>query len=327
MALKMTLNTQTDFTGEFLDGYARSGLWRFNESAPDEDTCLADSSGCGRKMYINNWSGTTASLLGGQKGNYVRINISNPSTEQSYLKAENDGTFFSDLGERIICGGWMKPTTYSVGNTYTPIFNTRYGPGQPIFYLSLIRGRPRLMLYDSSGTLILDYSTSPTITLANGGVYFLAAVIEPDNKRAWYVLGDRDSGECWISDVMTWTGELNRSCTADIIMGMHADSYWYAGGFDDWFLDTDSGLTAEDLQNYFYASLCANGGDTTGDVDGITEPGVVTLRATSGVYPTEGTLYTKAVSCNLSGTGRVACCKRIHLRGYSGDGHPDLHFG
>lgn len=51
MALKMTLNTQTDFTGEFPDGYARSGLWRFNESAPDEDTCLADSSGCGRHQH------------------------------------------------------------------------------------------------------------------------------------------------------------------------------------------------------------------------------------------------------------------------------------
>lgn len=305
MALKMTLNTQTDFTGEFPAEYAGSGLWRFNESAPDTDGYVADSSGCGKKMYINNWSGTTASLLGGQKGNYVRININNPSTEQTYLKAENDGTFFSDLGERIICGGWMKPTTYSVGNTYTPIFNTRYGPGQPIFYLSLIRGRPRLMLYDSSGTLILDYSTSPTITLANGGVYFLAAVIEPENKQAWYVLGDRDSGECWISDVMTWTGELNRSCTADIIMGMHADSYWYAGGFDDWFLDCDSDLTAEDLQNYFYASLCANGGDTTADVDAVSESGTVTLRAANGVYPTEGILYTAAVECNLSGTGRV----------------------
>lgn len=41
MALKMILNKQTDFTGEFPAEYAASGLWRFNESAPDEDTALA----------------------------------------------------------------------------------------------------------------------------------------------------------------------------------------------------------------------------------------------------------------------------------------------
>lgn len=87
---------------------------------------------------------------------------------------------------------------------------------------------------------------------------------------------------------------------------MHADSYWYAGGLDDWFLDCDTQLTAEDLENYFLSSLCANGGDTSGDVDGITEPGAVTLRASSGGYPSEGVLTTAAADCNLSGTGRVS---------------------
>ena len=55
----------------------------------------------------------------------------------------------------------------------------------------------------------------------------------------------------WASEVLSFTGELNRSCTADLILGMHADSYWYAGGLDDWFLDCDTQLTAEDLENYF----------------------------------------------------------------------------
>lgn len=55
----------------------------------------------------------------------------------------------------------MNPTIYSVGNTFCPIFNTRQGPGQPILYLSLYSGRPRLMLYNSSGSLILDESVTP----------------------------------------------------------------------------------------------------------------------------------------------------------------------
>ena len=87
---------------------------------------------------------------------------------------------------------------------------------------------------------------------------------------------------------------------------MHADSYWYAGGFDDWFLDCDSSLTADDLKEYFLSALSANGADLTADVDALTKPDVVTLRATEGVYPENGQLITAARACALAGTGRVS---------------------
>lgn len=306
MSLKTMLDKQTDFTGEFPVEYAKDGLWRFNENAPDADTCLADSSGNGRKAYINRWSGTTASLVSDIFGSYFRMNINNPATEQTYLKVTNDGSIFANLGERIIVGGWMRPTTYSVGNTYTPILSTRGGTGQPIFYLSLLRGKPRLMLYNSSGTLILDTSVTPPFNLENAKWYFIAAVIEPNNKKAWYVVGDKAAGTAWKSSALTFTGELNRSCTADLIWGMLSSSYWYAGGFDDWFLDCDSQLTADDLMDYFRSAICANAGNMSAPVDGLTEPGTVTLRKTGGVYPTEGVLTTAAAECNLSGTGRVS---------------------
>ena len=306
MSLKTILDKQTDFTGEFPAEYAGGGLWRFNEDAPDSDTFLADSSGNGRKAYINNWSGTTASLTNGIFGSYFRMNINNPSSEQTYLKVTNDGTMFSDIGERIIVGGWMRPTTYSVGNTYTPLLSTRGGTGNPIFYLSLIRGKPRLMLYNSSGSLILDTSVTPSFSLENAKWYFIAAVIEPNTQKAWYVVGDKESGTVWKSSALTISGELNRSCTTDLIWGMLNSSYWYAGGFDDWFLDCDSTLTADDLMDYFRSAVMANAGDTTGAVDGIAEPRAVTLRASGGVYPTKGVLTTAAAECSLSGTGRVS---------------------
>ena len=306
MALKTILNKQTDFTGEFPVEYAKSGLWRFNDVSVDENGYLADSSGLDRKIELVNYLGTTASLQSGQKGRQIRININNPATEKTYLKVANDGTFFSEIGERILVGGWMIPTTYSVGNTYCPILNTRYGPGQPIFYLSLFAGRPRIMLYNASGSLILDQTTTPPFSLINGGVYFICMVIEPNNKNAWIVLGDRTSGASWVSPTYSFTGTLNPSCTADIIMGMHADAYWYAGRFDDWFFDMDSSLTTDDLIDYFNGSLLTNGGDMGGTVDALTVPGVVSLRETEGVYPTEGTLYTAPTNCNLSGTGRVS---------------------
>lgn len=307
MAVKSILTKQEDFTGEFPASLSASGLWRFNEAAPDGNNRLADSSGRGRDFTVINWSGTSASMRQGQKGRYFRLNITNPTSEKTYLQAVNDGSIFENLGACIAVGGWMNPTTYSVGNTYCPIFNTRQGPGQPILYLSLIRGKPRLMLYNASGSLILDESVTPPFSLVNNGWYFIAALIEPDHKRAVYVIGDRGTGQVWASDPLTWTGELNRSCVADLIMGMHANQYYYAGGFDDWFLDTDSALTADDLVEYFKASLSANGGDMEGDVDAISEPGSVTLRKSSdGNYPASGQLITGAVSCALSGTGRVS---------------------
>lgn len=306
MAVKSILTSQTDFTGEFPYIEGMSGLWRFNESEPDADDKLIDSSGNDRKMTIINWSGTTASLKTSQKGRQFRMNINNPTTEKTHLQVTNDGSIFANIGERIVVGGWMNPTTYSVGNTFCPIFNTRYGPGQPILYLSLYSGKPRIMLYNSSGSLILDKTVTPSFSLVNGGWYFIAGVIEPNNKKFTYVLGDRDSGEVFISDVLTFTGDLNTSCTADLIMGMHADTYYYAGGFDDWFLDCDSNMTSEDLKNYFLSSLCANAGDLSGNVDGLTEPGAVTLRATDGVYPESGQLTTIPAPCALSGSGRVS---------------------
>jgi phage minor structural protein len=306
MALKIILNKQTDFTGEFPAEYAASGLWRFNESAPDEDTSLADSSGYGRNFTIVNWSGTTANLSNSPKGRQIRFNINNPTTEKTHLQVTNDGTIFSNLGERIIVGGWMCPTTYSVGNTFCPIFNTRYGPGQPIFYLSLYSGKPRIMLYNSSGSLILDKTVTPTFSLQNGKWYFIAGVIEPNEKKFTYVVGDRSAGVIWKSDVLTFTGTLNTECKADLVIGMHADTYYYAGGFDEWFLDCDSQLTADDLVDYFNATILCNGADSSSDVDALTDASGVTLKATDGVYPESGVLYTKAAECSLSGTGKVS---------------------
>ncbi|CCO06915.1 hypothetical protein [Desulforamulus hydrothermalis] len=132
MAIKSILTSQEDFTGEFPVTSRTSALWRFNEKTPDENLQLIDSSGHGRHFTISGWAGTSANLIAGRFGRYFRQNIVNPTSEKTHLIAENDGSFFSNLGEKIVVGGWINPTTYSVGQTYIPIFNTRQGPGQPI---------------------------------------------------------------------------------------------------------------------------------------------------------------------------------------------------
>ncbi len=186
--------------------------------------------------------------------------------------AANDGSFFSNMREKIAVGGWINPTTYSVGQTYCPIFNTRQGPGQPIF------------LYPS----------------------IIAAVIEVTAKTSHFILCDRSSGAVWMAPKRTFTGTLNPSSTANLIMGMHAATYYFAGGFDDWFLEIDSRLTIDDLAQPFMNALLSNGADSPASVDALTEPGVLALKAVKGVYPASGVLYTKGIPCALSGSGRVA---------------------
>ena len=300
------LSTQDAFTGQVPSSWGADGLWRFNESEPDSSTSLTDSSGKGRSAVISGWSGTTASLPTGRLGRSFRMNINDPPTEKTYLKVTNDGTIFQTFGETIAVGGWFMPTTYSVGNTFCPLFNTRYGPGQPILYLSLLSGKPRIMLYDSTGTLILDKSVTPSFTLENAAWYFIACLIKPVAKTAQYILGSRSTGAVWESDVLGFTGTLNASCTADLVWGMHADSYWYAGNFDDWFLDCDSDLTADDISLWFRESLSANAADSDAIVDGLTTEDAVTLKATNGAYPSSGTLTTAAVTYGIEGTCLVS---------------------
>ena len=306
MAVKSILNTQTDFTGEFPITERTAAMWRFNESAPDSQTRLMDSSGKGRHFTVSGWSGTTASLPVSRHGRYFRLNITNPTAEKTHLVAANDGTFFSDLGGKIAVGGWINPTTYSVGQTYSPIFNTRQGPGQPLFYISLYNGRPRMMLYNSAGTLILDESETPPFSLVNNGWYFIGAIIGVTAKTSQLVICNRADGTVWIAPIKTFTGVLNPSCTANIVMGMHADTYYYAGGFDDWFLETDSDLTVADLGRYFRQAMLGNGADSAADVDALTEPGAVLLKRTGSAYAASGVLETTAANCSLSGSGRVS---------------------
>lgn len=306
MAVKSILSIQEDFTGEIPITEHTTAMWRFNEAAPDSSTRLMDSSGNGRHLTVSGWSGTTAALPNGRHGRYFRMNTNSPTTEKTHLIATNDGSFFSDLGDKIAVGGWINPTTYSVGNTYCPIFNTRGGPGQPILYISLFSGRPRIMLYNSAGTLILDQTETPSFSMVNNGWYFVAAIIGVTDNTAQMILCNRADGMAWTSPLRTFTGELNRSCTANIEIGRHTDTYWYAGGVDDWFFETNSKLSADDLVQYFRQSMLANGGDSSADVDALTESGTVILKRTSNVYVESGVLETTATLCALAGSGRVA---------------------
>ena len=242
MSIRSILSAPAEFTGEFPITPQTRAMWRFNEASPDGNTSLADASGHNRRLVVSGWSGTTASLVEGRHGRYFRMNRTNPTTERTYLTATNDGSFFSNLGEKVAVGGWINPTTYSLGQTYSPIINTRQGPGQPLFYLSLLSGKPRVMLYNSAGSLILDQSEMPPFTLVNDGWYFFGVIVGVIDRTSQMVFCNRGDGAAWIGPIRSCTGPLNPACMANIVLGMHADTYYYAGGLDDWFIETDTRL-------------------------------------------------------------------------------------
>ena len=87
------------------------------------------------------------------------------------------------------------------------------------------------------------------------GAYFIGTVIDLEEKTVQSLVCDRSTGDVFQTAIRSFTGELNPSCTADIVMGMYADSYYFAGGFDDWFYETDSDLTIDDLEAHFLSGL------------------------------------------------------------------------
>lgn len=306
MAVKSILSRVEEFTGEFPLMPTSGALWRFNEPDPPEDNpVLVDASGNGMDFTINNWGGTSAAMRNGRLGRYIRINPVSPATEKTSLVTASRG-IFQNLGERIVICGWLNPTTYSIGTNYVPILSTRNGPGQPIIYLSFYQGRPRTMLYNSSGSSILDWTDTMNRAMVNNGWYFFATVINLAEKSSQFLMCDRSDGHVWRGEKKTFTGTINASCTADIYIGNQANTYYFAGGIDDLFIDTASSLSIDDLVDYFRRGLMANGGDTDGSVDALAAGGGVTLRAGAGGYPESGVLTTVPTACALAGTGRVA---------------------
>jgi len=289
--LHTLLTSQEDFTGEFKKTPNTGAIWRLNESAPVADA-FADASGNGRSLMIANWSGTTAVMLQGHLGRYLRYNTNSPTTEKTHLYAINPGNFFSNLGKRLVVGGWINPATYSIASTYIPLFSTRHGPGQPLIYTSLLSGKLRVGLYNSSGSLFYDTSEATQgITFTNTGWYFIATVVDLVNETVQNLICDRDNGTTWKGPVRSYTGTPNASCVADITLGMLANAYYYAGGMDDWWFETNSDLTIDELEEYFLKTYQANGGNSAAGLDAISVSGEV--RLASGF--TEATLVSRII--------------------------------
>ena len=57
------------------------------------------------------------------------------------------------------------------------------------------------------------------MVLKNNGAYFIGTVIDLEAKTVQSLVCDRNTGDVFKTAIRSFNGELNPSCTADIVMG------------------------------------------------------------------------------------------------------------
>jgi predicted phage tail component-like protein len=212
-------------TGALLMGSGR--LWRFNESEPDSDTSLADLLRQGPQRRDQRLERDDRKPAFRTSRTVLPDEHQLPIDREDLHQGDKRRHDLPDARRDDRRRRWFMPTTYSVGNTFCPLFNTRYGPGQPI----PLPVAPVRETEDHALRFIrhADSSTSPvtpSFTLEKGHLVF---------HRMPHQAGCRDrpstssaAGAPARYGNPTFSaspGTLNASCTADLIWGMHADSY------------------------------------------------------------------------------------------------------
>ncbi len=302
MAVIAILTEQSDFTGEFPVTDHAVGVWRLNEAAvaEDESVSFLDAGAYGRDLVL---VGTDYVLTEGVLGNAVQLNA---STGGTYLKAINDGTFFSPLYGRLVFGGSFRFPSIPEG--VVPLLATQKADTMPLFRLELNGGKVNVMLNGTSGATC--FSAQENLQLQPDTWYFIAVTIDTVLNTVQNVIGCYTDGTWYTSPARTFATAVNAASEADLLIG--AFDYTHSGAeptvtamqVDDVFVETDSDFTAYLLERQFLTSLSADQGNSTCDV--YTSPGTVTLLQTDGVYPLIGTFITRAVAYDVTGTGKAA---------------------
>lgn len=308
MAVISIFTKQTDFTGEFPLSVHTVGAWRFNEAAVSESNAVTfpDASAYDR----------TASLVGSDYalstdavfGNSVCLNMAASeagNAADSYIKVENDGSFFSPLYGKLMFGGcFMFP---SIPDGTVPLLTTQKTNTIELFRLSLTNGTVNVMLSGAGGATC--YIRTETLVLQAERWYFIGVTVDTEAKTVQTVIGDYSDGSFYTSPTRTFSADINTGSLSDVLIGGH--DYEYNGVMtctpmyvDDVFIETSSEYTAYALERQFLSSRAADQGNVSCDV--WSSPGTVTLAATDEIYPPVGTFITRAVPYDVTGTGKAA---------------------
>jgi len=211
MAVIAILTEQSDFTGEFPITDHAVGVWRLNEAAVAEDETVSfpDASAYGRDLVL---VGTDYALTKGVLGNAIRLNA---STGSCYLKAINDGTFFSPLYGRLVFGGSFRFPSIPEG--VVPLLATQKADTLPLFRLDLNGGKVNVMLNAASGATC--FSSQENLQLQPDTWYFIAVTVDTVENTVQTVIGCYTDGTWYTSPLRTFATAVNTASEADLLIG------------------------------------------------------------------------------------------------------------
>lgn len=288
---------------------ASSGTRIYNDGVrivPGLNT-VYDYSGNRRPLVLHNWKDTSAKFVRGSLGNRFRFNQVDPDTEKTYLQLTNDGSLFAGLGRGFIFGTWVNPTTYGSQAQFVPILSTRDGPGTPMVYVSFTTGKLNVRLFNSSGAAIYNVTESAMAPVVVSKNYFIAVYVDLDNNTIQNLVGTEEDKTVYKSPIRNIEGTVNRSCTADLYVGMLEGDAFFSGTIDDLFYEKNTEHNIETMERYFYSSIAGNGGDVENEVDGISVSGSVILSKENNAYKASGTFNTPIIDLGtpISGNGKI----------------------
>ena len=245
---------------------------------------------------------SSAALSAGRWGSNLSLNRTAPATEKTALRVPYRAGLWPATG-KMLFSVWA---SLSFAMAFTPLISTRNTSGKrPLVYLSTTSdGRPRAMVYNSAGTVILDQSepaaSIPWTQTANTWVCYLW-LVDLDAKTSQIAMVRRDTGQTYVGPARAISGTPNAACTADFeVATLSPTAAYWAGGYIDevaYWQPATANLT--DIVEQIRRALPARGRDSA-DGTGltITDAGVEATSAATlytGAQPATWTTYRPAV--------------------------------
>lgn len=279
----MSWDTRLAWASEYPADQAVSVLRLESQSGTGADrTTPADA---GVDGTIVKWTAASAALNAGNRGNRLLCNANAPATEQTSVRVPYFEGLWPSSG-KLLLSIWAG-LRYAM--TFSPLMSTRNTSGKaPLAYLSTMSdGRPRAMVYDASGALILDRSeTLPWSAAANVWTCYMM-LLDLDAKTSQIACVRHTAQDKFVGPVRSFSGTPNAACEADLhaLTLSPTAAYWSNGYFDE-IVVAHPGATfdLEDWAEQVRLSLHANGRDSANPGLNVTDTGVA--ATTSAVLST-----------------------------------------
>lgn len=279
----MSWDTRLAWASEYPADQAVSVLRLESQSGTGADrTTPADA---GVDGTIVKWTAASAALNAGNRGNRLLCNANAPATEQTSVRVPYFEGLWPSSG-KLLLSIWAG-LRYAM--TFSPLMSTRNTSGKaPLAYLSTMSdGRPRAMVYDASGALILDQSeTLPWSAAANVWTCYMM-LLDLDAKTSQIACVRHSAQDKFVGPVRSFSGTPNAACEADLhaLTLSPTAAYWSNGYFDE-IVVAHPGATfdLEDWAEQVRLSLHANGRDSANPGLSVSDTGVA--ATTSAVLST-----------------------------------------